>query len=78
MEGCNTITKKYGYPLSAIRKDLNVFKNNTKSKKEILKKFPQKMIFPCEPDSIYPIQYNGVSFDLMKIKIIYDREKIGY
>jgi hypothetical protein len=58
MDGCNTITKKYNYPLCAIRKDLNNLKNNSnnsKQKKEVLKKFPQKMIFPCEPDSIYPI-----------------------
>ena len=36
------------------------------------------MKFPCESDTSYPLEYNGVSYDIMKIKVIYDREKIGY
>lgn len=36
------------------------------------------MIFPSENDETYPLEYNGVSYDVMKLKVIYDREKIGY
>jgi hypothetical protein len=24
------------------------------------------------------LEYNGVSYDIMKMKVIYDRERIGY
>lgn len=36
------------------------------------------MIFPSEEDPVYPLEFNGVSYDVMLLKVIYDREKIGY
>ena len=36
------------------------------------------MIFPAEEDNSYPLEWGGVSYDVMKLKVVYDREKIGF
>lgn len=41
-------------------------------------KFPQGVNFPNSNDPIYPREYNGVIYDILKIKIIFDREKTGF
>lgn len=35
-------------------------------------------MFPQSDDKIYPLEYNGVIFDTMNIKVVCDREKTGY
>jgi hypothetical protein len=36
------------------------------------------MMFPTEDDDSYPLEFGGVSYDVMKLKVVYDREKIGF
>jgi hypothetical protein len=36
------------------------------------------VLFPSGEDRIYPLEYNGIIYDVLKIKVVYDREKTGY
>lgn len=82
MPGCQELSKVYNYPNCAIRfskqKDESFIKFKSSIETVQKQKFPKGLIFPTEQDNTYPIEYNGISFDMMKLKIIYDREKTGY
>ena len=82
MSGCQELSKVYKYPQCAIRREKKKDESFAKFKASIelvqKQKFPKGMAFPIEKDPYYPLEYNGISYDMMKLKIIYDREKIGY
>lgn len=75
MAGCSKLTLKYGYPGSAIKKGC---RSSAPAKPKTGRKFDPEVVFPESDDKIYPLEYNGVIFDSMKIKVVYDREKTGY
>jgi hypothetical protein len=76
MNGCSKLTQQYGYPESAVKK---VIKNEGLQKKKSKgKKFEPGIAFPENDDKIYPLEYNGIIYDSMKIKVVHDREKTGY
>ena len=71
MVGCAKLTQKYGYPNSAIKKGQRIAVVPLQKKQT--KKFDPSIIFPSGDDSLYPLEYNGVIYDVLKIKVIYDR-----
>lgn len=75
MTGCAKLTQKFGYPDSAIKKGQ---RSVVPLQKKPTKKFEADVIFPSGEDKTYPLEYNGVIYDVLKIKVISDREKIGY
>ncbi len=75
MNGCAKLTQRFGYPDSAIKKGP---RSSVPLQKKSTKKFDADVIFPSGEDKIYPLEYNGHIFDVLKIKVITDREKIGY
>jgi hypothetical protein len=76
MNGCARLTQKYGYPESAVKKVVRISVPNQKPKNE--RKFAPEVIFPTTDDKIYPLEYNGIIYNSMNIKVIHDREKIGF
>lgn len=40
-------------------------------------KFPIGVNFPSSNDPIYPREYNSIIYDILKLKVIFDREKTG-
>lgn len=47
-------------------------------KKKQTKKFDSEILFPSGEDKNYPLEYNGTIYDVLKLKVVYDREKIGF
>lgn len=78
ISGCSKLTQKYGYPEIAIKKNTkqstNVKKNN---KTKNGSKFPEGVNFPNSHDSVYPQNFNEVKYDVLKLKVIFDRERTG-
>lgn len=74
MTGCARLTQKYGYPDSGIKKG----PRSCPTPKKPVRKFDTEVIFPSGEDKLYPLEYNGIIYDVLKIKVIFDREKIGY
>jgi hypothetical protein len=70
MTGCAKLTQKFGYPDSAIKKGP---RSVLPIQKKLTKKFDPEVLFPSSDDKIYPLEYNGVIYDVMKIKVVYDR-----
>lgn len=35
-------------------------------------------MFPNSNDNLYPMEYNGFIYDVLKMRVIFDREKTGY
>jgi hypothetical protein len=75
MAGCSKLTQKYSFPDSAVRR---VARAPVTVKPKSSRKFDAEVMFPPSDDKIYPLEYNGVIFDSMKIRVVYDREKTGY
>lgn len=75
MNGCAKLTQKYGYPDSAVKKKPRLQPTPTKKPS---KKFSPQVAFPTSENKTYPLEYNGIIYDVLKIKVIYDREKTGY
>lgn len=73
MTGCAKLTQKYGYPESAVKKGVR-----PALQKKPTRKFDNEVTFPSGEDAIYPLEYNGIIYDVLKIKVIYDRERTGY
>lgn len=72
------LTQKYNYPEKAIAKGTKQVpsKRSLKSRNNG-KKFPEGVAFPSSNDTIYPREYNSVVYDVLKLKVIFDREKTG-
>ena len=76
MSGCSKLTTKYGYPDSAVKKAAKL--EVVQKKKSKNGKFDQGVLFPKSEDKIYPMEYDGIYFDTMNIKVVFDREKTGF
>ena len=74
MAGCSKLTQKYGYPESAVKK---ASKPGVQAKAKG-RKFHPEVVFPQSDDKIYPLEYNGIIYDPMKLKAVLDRQKTGY
>jgi hypothetical protein len=70
MTGCAKLTQRYGYPDSAIRKGP---RSAIALQKKPTRKFDPEVLFPSGEDRIYPLEYNGIIYDTLKIKVVYDR-----
>lgn len=73
MTGCAKLTQKFGYPDSAVKKGAR-----PALQKKPTRKFDKEVTFPSGEDAIYPLEYNGIIYDTLKIKVVYDRERTGY
>ena len=76
MSGCSKLTEKYGYPDSAIKKVGKIEVMQKKKSKN--SKFESGVLFPKSDDKIYPMEYDGIYYDCMNIKVVFDREKTGF
>lgn len=70
MDGCARLTIKYGYPDSAVKKGSRKSSNPPKKNTQ---KFSPEIAFPNSEDKTYPLEYNGSIYDVMHIKMIYNR-----
>lgn len=70
MDGCAKLTIKFGYPDSAIKKGARKQSNAPKKPSQ---RFSPEIIFPKSEDKTYPLEYNGAIYDVMSVKMIYNR-----
>jgi hypothetical protein len=77
MTGCSKLTQEHGYPNSAVKAGAKSVALPA-GKPKGARKFEGDVMFPQSDDKIYPLEYNGVIFDTMNIKVVCDREKTGY
>lgn len=75
-QGIKELSLRHGYPQAAIKRSLpNVVYPDPRKR---ITRLPSTVSFPDSKDDTYPLDFNGVLYDCMKLKVIYNRERTGY